>query len=223
MQQSIAPEVHYLDRPEGRIAYTDSGTGPLVLAVPGMGDLRAVYGGMAAALEHAGYRVVVTDVRGHGDSDIGFRELGDTATASDIVALLEVLGAPAVVVGNSFGGSAALIAAAQRPDLVAGLVLVSPFARDRASAVARFAGRAMYRLLFARPWGAATWASYYAGPVNRGRRPADLRERVAGIRASMRRPGRLASFRRLALQLDHRVVEPRLDAVRAPALVVVGE
>jgi hypothetical protein len=30
----------YLDLPEGRIAYDVIGSGPLVIALPGMGDLR---------------------------------------------------------------------------------------------------------------------------------------------------------------------------------------
>ncbi|HEV7623595.1 MAG TPA: alpha/beta hydrolase, partial [Amnibacterium sp.] len=42
------------------------------------------------------------------------------------------------------------------------------------------------------------------------------------IRAALREPGRLAALRRLAVQLDHSVVEPRLDAVHAPALIAVG-
>ena len=33
----------YLDRGEGRIAYDVTGSGPLVVAVPGMGDLRSTY------------------------------------------------------------------------------------------------------------------------------------------------------------------------------------
>jgi pimeloyl-ACP methyl ester carboxylesterase len=222
MQMSIAPEVHHLDRPGGRIAYSDTGSGPLVVAVPGMGDLRAVYDGLAADLAARGFRVVVTDVRGHGDSDTSFSEHGDLATASDLVALLDALGEPAVLVGNSFGGSAAALAAADRPDLVRGLVLLSPFLRDGASAGRRRAGRMLYRLLFARPWGVAFWTRYYAGPLNAGRRPGDLAARVAAIAASLREPGRLAALRQLAVQLDHTVVEPRLDEVHAPALLVVG-
>ena len=222
MQMSIAPDVHHLDRPGGRIAFSDTGTGPLLLAVPGMGDLRSVYDGLTADIVARGFRVVAMDVRGHGDSDATFSEYGDEPTASDLVALLELLGEPAVLVGNSFGGSAAVIAAAERPDLVRGLVLLSPFLREPASAGRRRLNRALFRLMFARPWGVSAWTRYYAGPLHAGVRPADLDRRVAEIGAAMRRPGRLAAFRSLTLQLDHRVVEPRIAAVRAPALVIVG-
>ena len=222
MQMSIAPDVHHLDRPGGRITFSDTGSGPLVVAVPGMGDLRSVYDGLAADLVARGFRVVVTDVRGHGDSDTSFREHGDVATATDLIALLELLGEPAVLVGNSFGGSAAVLAAGDRPDLVRGLALVSPFLREAGSAGRRRMNRLLYRAVFARPWGAPFWTRYYRGPLNAGRRPLDLDARAAAIGASLREPGRLAALRHLAVQLDHRVVEPELPAVTAPALIVVG-
>lgn len=69
------------------------------------------------------------DLRGHGGSDATFGDYDDVAAATGSIALIEVLGGgPAVVVGNSMGAGAAAWAAAERPDLVAGLVLVGPFA-----------------------------------------------------------------------------------------------
>ncbi|WP_331954300.1 alpha/beta hydrolase [Amnibacterium sp.] len=222
MQMSISPDVHHLGRPGGRIAFTDTGSGPVIVAVPGMGDLRSVYDGLVTDLVGRGFRVVVTDVRGHGGSEIGFTEQGDAATASDLVALLASLGEPALLIGNSFGGSAAVLAAADRPDLVAGLVLLSPFLRESGSAARLRMNRLLLRLLFARPWGVPFWTRYYAGALNRGTAPAELEAHVAEIAASMREPGRLAAFRHLTQQLDHSVVEPRMSAVRAPALIAVG-
>src|ERR1700733_12136311 len=93
-------ETRYLAGPEGRIAYDVDGSGPLIVLVPGMGDLRATYRFLAPALRAAGYRVATTDLRGHGDSDSTFTSYGDEETAADVVALIEALGGPAVVVGN---------------------------------------------------------------------------------------------------------------------------
>src|SRR5271163_4412292 len=90
----------YLSRPKGRIGYDIAGDGPLVVLVPGMGDLRAAYRFLAPALRNAGYRVACTDLRGHGDSDTTFTSYGDVETASDILALIDELDGPAVVVGN---------------------------------------------------------------------------------------------------------------------------
>ncbi|PUB22197.1 pimeloyl-ACP methyl ester carboxylesterase [Promicromonospora sp. AC04] len=222
MTTSQSKPVALLPRPEGDIAYTDSGSGPLVVAVPGMGDLRSTYDDLAPALVEAGYRVVVTDLRGHGDSDTTFRTHGDEATGTDLLALVEHLDAgPAVLLGNSMGASSAAWAAAERPDLVRGLVLLSPFLRQPGSSAMQRVMPAVYRVLLARPWGAAFWASYYSS-ITKGRRSPRHAEHVAAIRRSMREPGRLRSFRDLAVALDHSVVEPRLPAVAAPALVVVG-
>lgn len=215
-------DVRYLALPEGRIAYTDQGTGPLVVAVPGMGDLRSTYRELTGPLLAAGLRVVVADLRGHGDSDTSFRTHGDIATGQDLLALVEHLGDPAVLVGNSMGAAAAAWAAAERPDLVAGLVLLAPLLRERSSStLSRAVFHVVYRVAFARPWGAAFWAWYYRS-LNKGIRAPWLDEHAAAIHASLREPGRLRSLRRLTLQLDHGVVEPRLDAVRAPTLAFVG-
>lgn len=213
--------VQRLQRPGGRIAFTVRGEGPLVVAAPGMGDLRRSYDGLAAALVQVGFRVAVLDLRGHGDSDTSFEEVGDGPTAGDLIALVEHLGGPAVLLGNSSGGSAAVLAAADRPELVAGLVLLSPFLRNAATGNPVLQ-RILLRLLLVPPWGVLVWTTYYRRVLNRGRPPADLRTHVAAIRRALRQPGRLASFRRLAGVLDHAGVEPRLGAVRAPALVVVG-
>ena len=105
----------YLDRGEGRIAYDVTGSGPLVVAVPGMGDLRSTYRHLAPALVDAGFRVATMDLRGHGDSDTTFTAYDDPAAASDIIALIEHLGGPALVIGNSMGAAAAVIAAAENP------------------------------------------------------------------------------------------------------------
>src|ERR1700693_4817995 len=85
----------YLDRPDGRIGYEVGGNGPLVVLVPGMGDLRSAYRFLAPTLRDAGYRVACPDLRGHGDSDTSFASYGDVETAGDITALIEELGGPA--------------------------------------------------------------------------------------------------------------------------------
>lgn len=212
----------YLQRPEGRIAYSDTGSGPLVVAVPGMGVPRSTYDDMVPALVGAGYRVVAADLRGHGGSDTTFRTHGDDATGADLLALVEHLDAgPAVLMGNSMGASAAAWAAAERPDLVRGLVLLSPLLREPASPLMQRLMPVLFRVLLARPWGAAFWASYYSS-ISKGRRSPQHAEQVAEVRDAMRDPAHLRSFRDLAVALDHAVVENRLSEVRAPALVLVG-
>ncbi|GAA0922480.1 hypothetical protein GCM10009557_91750 [Virgisporangium ochraceum] len=59
--------VSYLSVDGQRVAYEVTGDGPLVVCVPGMGDVRQVFRNTAPALAAAGYRVAVMDLRGHGD------------------------------------------------------------------------------------------------------------------------------------------------------------
>ena len=209
----------FLDRPGGRIAYDLAGVGPLVVCIPGMGDLRSGYRYLAPALVDAGYRVVTMDLRGHGDSDATFADYDDVAAGTDLVALLaEVGGGPAGLVGNSMGAGAAAWAAAEAPDLVAALVLVGPFVRNppagRASAL-------MFRLALLRPWGAAAWSAWYAR-LFPGRAPSDLAAHRARIRESLRRPGRWQAFA-ATTRTSHAPVEARLGEIAARTLVVMGE
>ena len=207
-----------LDRPHGRIAYDVAGTGPLIVLVPGMGDLRSTYRFLAPHLVAAGYRVATTDLRGHGDSGTAFEQYGDSATAQDIVALVEELGGPALLVGNSMGAGAAAFAAAERPDLVRGLVLIGPFVRDGAVGPLM---RLLFRVAMAPPWAAAVWGSYLP-KLYAGRKPEDFEHYRRAVAASLRRPGYRRSFARTT-RTSHAPVEARLGEIRAPALVVMGE
>jgi pimeloyl-ACP methyl ester carboxylesterase len=208
----------FIDRPEGTIGYDVAGTGPLVLLVPGMGDLRSTYRFLAPTLRSSGYRVACTDLRGHGDSEPTFGSYGDVETAGDIVALIEELGGSAVIVGNSMAAGAAALVAADRPDLVDGLVLVGPFVRNgKMSAIQRI----LLRVAMARPWAAASWKSYMP-KLYAGHRPDDFDEYRDTVVASLRRPGYAKAFS-LTTRTDHDPAEARLTDVSSPTVVIMGE
>src|ERR1700688_4265190 len=101
------PSVHWMKVHNGYIAYDDSGgDGPIVICVPGLGDLRQQYRFLAPKLESAGFRVVAMDVRGHGESTVGWPNYSAASVGADIVALIRHLGAKkAFVVGNSMAGA----------------------------------------------------------------------------------------------------------------------
>src|SRR6201995_3172452 len=125
----------FLDGAGGRIAYDGPGEGPLVVLSHGIGDRRQAYRFLAPKLAQAGYRVANADLRGHGDSSMGWpsvtgkEAITRTDIAGDLLALIRHLGGPAVMVGHSISGGAATIAAAQAPDLVRGIVEIGPFTR----------------------------------------------------------------------------------------------
>ena len=102
-----------------------TGSGPSLVLLHANGGDHRDFASIAGGLVASGWRVTTVDWPGHGQSPrrepetaIGFGDLLEQT--------LEGLGGPHVLVGNSGGGYAAIHAAAHRPDLVAGLLLVSP-------------------------------------------------------------------------------------------------
>ncbi|NMM91669.1 alpha/beta hydrolase [Rhodococcus sp. SRB_17] len=213
------PETQYLSVPDGKIAYDVQGSGPLVVLVPGMGDLRAAYRFLIPDLVKAGYAVASVDLRGHGDSDTSFASYGDVETATDVAALIHKLGTSAVIVGNSMGAGAAVIVAAENPNLVDGLVLIGPFVRQPASSTAF--SRLFLRILMARPWVAAAWAAYLP-KLYAGARPTDFAHYRDTVIAAMKRPGYARAFS-LTTRADHSRAGESLAAVTSHTLVVMGD
>jgi len=215
----MANSTSFLSRPEGRIAYDVRGDAPLVVCVPGMGDTRGVFRFLARDLVAAGYCVAMMDLRGHGDRDATFDRYDGVAAGSDALALIDELGGgPAVVAGGSLGGGAAVWAAAERPAAVAGVVLLGAFVRQ---VPLKPGVKLAMRVGLRRPWGPALWPAVYA-KLYPGRPPTDLKEHRAQIRAMLRRPAHWRAFVRTT-HSSPALIEERLDDVRVPVLVVMGE
>jgi len=206
----------YLDVPGGRLAYDDTGAGPLVVCVPAVGDVRASYRFLTPQLVAAGYRVVTLDLRGHGNSGVGWADYRDTAIAGDVLALVRALDAgPAVLIGNSYGGAAVAYAAAVDPAAVRALVLLDAFVRDvPQTALQRLGVRAVAVL------GVGAWASYYKS-LYKATPPADLAAYITGLKANLRESGRYDATKAM-LYGRHAAVEARLGDIVAPTLVVMG-
>ena len=214
------PATEYLQRPGGRVAFDDTGgDGPVVIAAPGMGDTRRSYRHLRAPLTAAGLRFVTMDLRGLGESDTTFGDYSEEAIARDYLALAEHLAAgPAVLVGNSLSCSSAVIATAEAPERVAGIVLLGPFVRPVRIA---WWQRVLFAAMLAGPWGRSVWVGYYRRALYPGPRPADHDEHAASVRAMLGQPGRMSAFRKLAAN-THAGAGQRLDEVAVPALVVMG-
>jgi pimeloyl-ACP methyl ester carboxylesterase len=212
-----------LSRPGGTIAYDDTANaGPLVVCVPSMGDLRQEYRFLTPQLTAAGFRVITMDVRGHGESSVGWSDYSVGAVGSDIVALIQHLNAgPAFVIGTSMAGGASVWAAAEAPDLVAGQVLIDAFVRDHpAEQSDSFVSNMMIKAAFAGPWAVPVWSMYYKSLYPTAP-PADLATYRGALKANLHESGRLAALKAMmAASKDDS--EARLDAVHAPTFVVFG-
>ncbi|MCY0939535.1 alpha/beta fold hydrolase [Streptomyces sp. H34-S4] len=210
----------------GRLAYEVTGEGALIVLAHGMGDNRAAYRESAALLVAAGYRVATTDLRGHGESSTGWASYTRTDVAGDLLALIRHLGGPAVIVGHSFAGGSATIAAAQEPELVSAIVEISPFTRAQKIDFGAFGSNARYRkgMLLLMGTGmlrsVGLWKRYldHAYP---GARPAGFADHLAALESDLRRPGRMAVVSKMGMSAPTDA-GAHLGGVQCPALVIEG-
>lgn len=114
---------------DGPVHYVDhGGDGPPLVAVHGLGGSHANWHDLGPLLaQHS--RVYAVDLAGHGRTPRAGRSASVRANRELLDRFLtDVVGEPAVLVGNSMGGTLALLQAAERPDSVRDLVLIGPAA-----------------------------------------------------------------------------------------------
>ena len=113
----------------GPVHYVDFGglaTGPAIVLVHGLGGSHLNWDLFAPLLTgHA--RVWALDLPGFGRSEPGGRTASVSANAAALQRFLgEVVGEPAVLIGNSMGGMLSILATGERPEAVTGVVLLDP-------------------------------------------------------------------------------------------------
>ena len=194
----------FLEVAGGRIAYDVTGEGPLVVLSHGIGDRRQAYRFLAPRLAQAGYRVASADLRGHGESSMGWKSVTGkdaitrTDIAGDLLALIRHLGGPAVIVGHSISGGAATIAAAMEPELVSGIVEINPFTKTQKISLGGLLRIRRYRRGMTFLLGTqllknlGLWMRYL--DVAYPTKPADYDDYMAALAAKLREPGRMAEF-----------------------------
>jgi pimeloyl-ACP methyl ester carboxylesterase len=206
------------------LSYELTGEGPPVALVhEGVCDLR-MWDELVEALAPE-FTVLRYDIRGYGDSTL---PPGPFSQSGDLLALLDLAGIErAALVGVSYGGRVALDAAFVAPGRVTALVLASPALRDHEwSKTVRDFGDEEERLLDAGDVEAATDLNvrlWVDGP-NREADPAreSVRERV---RVMQRRAFevQVAAYEADPAPGPEDPVPVRLEEIRAPALVIVGD
>jgi pimeloyl-ACP methyl ester carboxylesterase len=221
----------FLDINGGRIAYDVAGHGPLVVLSHGIGDRRQAYRFLVPQLVQAGYRVANADLRGHGESSMGWKSvtgrdaISRTDVAGDLLALIRHLGGPAVIVGHSISGGAATIAAAKQPDLVAGIVEINPFTKTQRLSLGGFLRIRRYRRGLSLLTGTqlfrslGLWMRYL--DVAYPTKPADYADYMAALAAKLREPGRMAEFMKTGKSTPADA-GAQLPNVTCPALVIMG-
>ncbi len=207
----------------GALHYEMLGEGRPVVLIHGFTNFGLSWAPQLPALVHAGYRVILPDLHGHGSSQPATALCTVADLAAQLTSLLDRLDAkPAVLCGLSLGGMVALEMAIARPDRVAGLIV----ANSRSS----FTGpevRAMvdgWIALFQAPHGPvrrlqATWpmlANAAFRDSSAGRAAYEAWSRVLA-----RLPG--SSLCHVAEGMTWFDLRARLKTIRMPALFVSGE
>jgi len=215
----------HLDIADKTIAYDLVGNGPLVVLAHGIGDSRHSYRFIAPALAAAGYRVANVDIRGSGESSLGWDGYSRTDIAGALVALVRHLGGPAVIIGQSISGGAATVAAATAPDVISGVIELAPFTRTQSvdlGGLARFkrfrSGYSQMALVIVLGR-LANWIKYLdlAYPT----KPADWSTELARIEENLSQPGRMKAVQAMCTSKPSDA-GAQLAHVTCPVLVVEG-
>jgi non-heme chloroperoxidase len=211
-----------------RLYHEDFGEGPAVVFTASGSQTHQMWENQVAALSDR-YRTVAYDWRGTGASDkprTGYT--ADTA-ASDLCALIERLAlAPATLVGHGIGNHLSILAATRRPDLVAGVVLVSaaPWFTGTRDGVAGGLSREFMDLLArGSPLGDARGVAYAQIWAELSERLLFHRPQHPAIHQSILEqalywpPFVINAYAKSLNAIDHR---ERLHLIRCPALIVHG-
>ncbi|PWU60256.1 alpha/beta hydrolase [Micromonospora globispora] len=205
--------VSQVQRDGGTIAYEVHGDGPLAVLSHGMGENRRTFRHLIPLLVTAGYRVASVDVRGHGDSSAHWPSYAPAEVGADLLAVVRALGGgPATLVGSSSSAAAVVFAAVDAPELVNGVVQLSPFvAQPRPNPVMRAAQALVLR--------SPRLFGMFHKTLFPGDRPADdaayRKEMVAKLR------GRMDAVRGVVEPVDPHWTA-RAREVRQPVLILMG-
>jgi pimeloyl-ACP methyl ester carboxylesterase len=212
-------ETRFYQRAEGTLAYDDSGgDGELVLMLPGMGALRSEYRYLAPQIRKAGFRAVTADLRGHGESSVGWTTYDIPSVGRDILALIDHLGAgPTHVIGTSFSPGAIVWAATEKPEAIRSMTLIGAFVR---TAKMKLIARLLTPVMMNGPWKVSAWTTFYR-TLYPTRKPDDFETYLDQLRSNLKEPGRFEANKAFAAA-SKRPAEERLGETKAPALVVMG-
>jgi pimeloyl-ACP methyl ester carboxylesterase len=104
----------------------DQGTGPIIVILPSLARGANDYDVVAPFLIEAGYRVIRPQPRGIGKSTGPMDKLTLHDFAADVAMVLDhIKSGPSVIVGHAWGSQPARMLAADRPDLVRGIVMAA--------------------------------------------------------------------------------------------------
>ncbi|MEP6985877.1 MAG: alpha/beta hydrolase, partial [Chloroflexota bacterium] len=112
---------------------------------------------------------------------------------------------------------AAVWAATEAPEQVAGLVLLGAVVRDAPTPAYM---TPLLNILFAPLWGVAAWGMYF-NTLFPAHKPADFATYRQKLLANLREPGRLSALKAMMLAKKD-ASEQRVSSVKAPTFIIMG-
>lgn len=201
---------------------------PAIVLLHGQPDSSASFLGLRAALQHRmpGTRVLVPDRPGYGANRLAARDFGGNVDWLRGWLEHNVEG-PAVVLGHSWAGGVAILAASRHPDLVSRLVLLSSIGPSCLQWIDPVLGAPVLGEVIA--YGGLQlgkpFISRRAGSLIINRQPADDRPyaRASGMAMRSRPVWRSFLVEQRALLTKLPDIEAALPTVARPTLVIRGE
>jgi pimeloyl-ACP methyl ester carboxylesterase len=200
------------------LVYDDLGAGEPLVFIHGHPFNRSMWD---QQLDHfkAGYRLILPDLRGYGDSDISFPKVMLDEMVLDIIHLLDELGInKAIFCGLSMGGQIVLDLYRLFPARVKAIVIVDSDARgETPESYSR-------RLLLAETILREGMTQYTDAHIHEYIAPASMHDQpvythLYAMMTGTSREGAAAAHRGRAERRDHL---PILPSINVPALIVVG-
>lgn len=222
-----------VETPFGRISYSESGTGPVILFVHGVVMNKHLWRHQLSGLSDI-RRCIAVDLLAHGDTEIRpDQDVSVTANAHMLREFLDALQIDKVdLVGNDSGGGICQIFAALYPDRVRTLILTNCDTHDNwpPEAFRPFVDMVMAGGLKHALNAMLNDKSVYRSPGAFG--PGyEQPERVSDqdietyLRPLLRTEQRTRDLQRFVAAFDHRhtvVIEPLLQRLQAPTLIIWG-
>ena len=201
------------------IAYEDLGSGPAVVLLHGYPFNRSLWRDQLNALRRD-FRVIVPDLRGHGESAVTSDAASMEAMAKDVAALLDRLNISAATIGGlSMGGYVALAFYRLFPARVESLVLAATRAQaDTEEAKKNRAVQAEKARTEGMEGIADTMLPKLLTPETVAKRP-EVVKHVRGMMASTNPEGAAAALQGMAMRQDQTSLLPQITA---PTLILVG-
>lgn len=197
-------------------AWFETGRGPALILVHGLADDHRLWRKVVPELSMRN-RVILYDVRGHGQSTLGSADGSLQQLGDDLLALMDAIGVErASLAGFSLGGTIVMRAAIDQPERVESLFPVATSSRVGSAAAQWYRERAEHSGDLRAVIDQDTVDAYHISP-------GELEDGLLLRRQSTTDPAGYRNAARAMAGLNAAPMDPELGRIRAPSLVISSD